>query len=157
MIAGIKTRQRGVMTFEEKVTPANIHKIGVKAVAAFLKRGGHTVLTINLHPRSNPQIVARIDRTLAFIIVRTATYPRKGRLFTEAIIRRLVAHASAHKAFCYFASLGIASMEDGFKGNSDQTDYFPDGMVVQVEGTDYFISFSGLELLTSPGDRCWQN
>jgi len=142
---------------EEKTTPSEIHKIGVKAVAAFLKRGGHTMLTVNLHPRTDPQIVAQMDRSLAFIIVRTASYPRVGRLYTPAIIRRLVAHASAHKAFCYFAGLGISSLEGGLAANPAQTEDFPDGMVVQLEGADYFISFSGLELLTNPGERFWQN
>lgn len=145
------------MENEAKIAPANLHAIGVKAVAAFLKRGGHAVLTVNLLSNSDPQIVARIERTLAFIIVRSAAYPRKGRLYTEAIIRRLVALAGAHKAYCYFAGLGITGLDEGLSKTSGQPDYFPDGMVVQVDGTDYFISFSGLELLTSPGERFWQN
>jgi hypothetical protein len=145
------------MEFDQKVTPAQIHKIGVKSVAAILKRGGQTILTINLHPRTNPQIVARLDRRLAFIVVRTASYPGKGQPFTESVIKRLVAHASAHKAFCYFASLGITTLEQGFKSDSDEEAWFPDGMVVQVDGQEYFVSFPGLELLTQPGDRSWQN
>jgi hypothetical protein len=145
------------MACEEKVTPANLHAIGVKAVAAYLKQGGHTALSVNLHPGSDPQIVARIDKTLAFIIIRSAVYPRLGRLYTGAIIRRLVAHAGAHKAFCYFAGLGIAGMDERLVQNSGREEYFPNGMVMEVDGTEYFISFSGLELLTSPGERFWQN
>lgn len=145
------------MEYEQKVTPAELHKIGVKAVAAFLDRGGHNVMTMNIQPGSNPQLVARIDRHLAFVIVRSAAYPRKGRLFSEPVIRRLVSHASAHKAFCYFASLGITLMEEDFEEDKMDMEQYPDGMVVQVEGINYFISFTGLELLTRPGDRIWQN
>ncbi len=145
------------MACEEKITPASLHAIGVKAVDAYLKRVGHTVLTVNLHPGSDPQIVARIDKTLAFIIIRSAVYPRLGRLYTGAVIRRLVAHAGAHKAFCYFAGLGIAGMDEELVNNAVREESFPAGMVMEVEGTVYFISFSGLELLTTPGERFWQN
>jgi hypothetical protein len=146
-----------IMENEAKSTPADLHAIGVKAMAELLKRMGHAILTVNQQSNSDPQIVARMERTLAFIIVRTAAYPRKGRLYSDAIIRRLVAHAGAHKAYCYFAGLGITALDDELSNKPGQPESFPDGMAIQVDGTEFFISFSGLELLTSPGERFWQN
>lgn len=145
------------MGINQRISPVEIHKIGVKAVVEFLRRSGHKVVTVNTHPKSNPQIVACMDRELAFIIVRTANFPRKGCLFTETIIRRMVAHASSHKAVCYFASLGVTNLETGLDYETEGSAYFPDGMIVAIEGVDYFISFSGLEMLTTSRDRFWQN
>jgi hypothetical protein len=145
------------MGINQRISPAEIHKIGIKAVVEFLRRSGHKVVTVNTHPKSNPQIVACMDRELAFIIVRTANFPRKGRLFTDTIINRMVAHASSHKAVCYFASLGITDLETGLDYVSEESAFFPDGMIVAVEGVDYFVSFSGFDLLTTPRDRFWQN
>ena len=120
----------------ELMTIAEIHDFGVEIVYGYLQKEGHEIASVNTDLAMNPQIVARKDGLLQFIVVRTAVYPKKGTLDHQDRIK-LVGHAIAAGARCYFASVGIA--------NAAGTD---DTELSQAEkGAGYHVAFDGIERL----------
>jgi len=121
------------------MTPAEIHDFGVGVVFKEIKNQGHEIASVNTNLGTNPQIVARKDGQLEFILVRTACYPSKGTLENEQVAITLLARASKFGATCYFASVGIANATT------------PDGMEVPVKGAGFHVTFSGLQSLSQSG------
>lgn len=125
------------------MTPQDIHAFGVEIVYKQLEKDGWVIesadVLADLH--SEPQIVANKDGELAFFIVRTGMYPGRGR-FDEGqdAFNKLVRHARAHGASCYYASVGIANSE----GKTDEE------MSVPVKGVGYNVQFDGLVRMELP-------
>ncbi len=118
------------------MSPAEIHDFGVEIVFGYLKREGHEILAVNTDPTINPQVVAKKDGQLEFIVVRTACYPGRGAL--EGPERMACTkHAEESKALCYFASVGIANAS----GSTDAE------LASPVKGAGFHAAFEGLELL----------
>ncbi len=135
------------MDEQELMTEADVHAFGIEIVFKQLETDGWAIDSADMHAdkRSEPQIVARKNGELAFFVVRTAVYPNRGR-FEEGqkLFERLVRHAQAHAASCYFASVGIANAE----GTTE------DQMAMAIRGVGYNIQFDGLikmELLPGEG------
>ena len=122
------------------MTAAEIHDFGVEAVFKQLQKDGYEILGCNSDIGKNPQIVAKKDNLLKFILVRTACYPNKGSLESKAEALQAIIHAESNNATCYFASVGIANAE----GKSDVE------MAVAVKGAGFFIAYEGLVILARP-------
>lgn len=99
--------QKQLMSAEE------IHAFGIEVVCKYLQKDGHEIIEINTTPGINPQIVARKDEGLEFIVVRTACYPDKGQIESEQLALQCIAHADRHHAICYFASVGASLTRRG--------------------------------------------
>lgn len=124
------------------MTPEEIHEFGIQIVAQELEKEGNQVIGVNTTLAENPQVIAKVKGELALVVVRTAVYPGKGEIESDELALQLIAHAHAHRATCYFASVGIANME----GTNDAE------MSVPVRGAGYHVAFEGLQVMTR-GDR----
>jgi hypothetical protein len=98
------------MSQMELMTDEEIHNFGIDVVADDLKNDGYEILRVNYTMGMNPQIAARKGDQLAFIVVRTACYPDKGRL-EEAAHFQIIEHADEFDAIPFFASVGVANAE----------------------------------------------
>ncbi len=125
------------------MTPADIHAFGVEILYKQLEQDGWVIDSADVLAdlRTEPQLVAKKEGELAFFIVRTDVYPKRGRFEegTEAF-ETLVRHAKAHGASCYFASIGIANSE----GETEEA------MSVPVKGVGYNVQFDGLIRMELP-------
>lgn len=124
--------QKQLMSAEE------IHAFGIEVVCKYLQKDGHEIIEINTTPGINPQIVARKDEGLEFIVVRTACYPDKGQIESEQLALQCIAHADRHHAICYFASVGIANAQ----GATEQE------MALPIKGAGFYVAYEGLVILT---------
>ena len=131
------------MDRKELMTDADIHAFGVEIVCKQLEKDGWQIESADAlaDVRTEPQIHAQKDGELAFFVVRTGLYPGRGR-FEEGqeAFETLVRHASAHRASCYFASVGIANS----KGKTDEE------MSIPVKGVAYHVEFNGLVKMELP-------
>ncbi len=133
------------MTMEDRelMTPADIHAFGVEILYKQLEQDGWVIDSADVLAdlRTEPQLVAKKEGELAFFIVRTDVYPKRGR-FEEGTkaFETLVRHAKAHGASCYFASIGIANSE----GETEEA------MSVPVKGVGYNVQFDGLIRMELP-------
>jgi hydroxymethylpyrimidine/phosphomethylpyrimidine kinase len=125
------------MAEQELMTAADIHAFGIEIVCKQLIKDGWSIDSADVEANImvHPQIIAVKDGELAFFVVRTAMYPGRGR-FDEGqeVFDRLVQHAHAHGASCYFASVGLANST----GGSDAE------MSVPAKGVAYHVQFEGL-------------
>jgi hypothetical protein len=130
------------MTERELMTEADIHAFGVEIVFKQLEEAGWTVDSADVYAdrETHPQIIANKDGETGFFVVRTAMHPGRGRIEGEEAFQRLVRHASAHGASCYFASVGIANSE----GETEED------MAVPVKGVAYHVAFDGLVRMALP-------
>jgi hypothetical protein len=118
------------------MTEAEIHDFAVEVVVGYLRREGHQIVAVNAELGANPQIVAKKNNQLEFVVVRTACYPQKGTL-NASFKPKCIAHAEGSAAICYFASVGIANSS----GKSDAE------MAVPIKGVGFYVAFDGIELL----------
>lgn len=125
------------MKQKEIMTRADIHAFGVEIVYKQLEKDGWAIDSADVLADAalEPQIIAKKEGELAFFIVRTDVYPKRGRFEEgQAAFDTLVRHAKAHGATCYFASVGIANSE----GKTEEE------MSVPVKGVGYHVQFDGL-------------
>lgn len=134
------------MEERELMTPADIHAFGVEILYKQLEKDGWVIDSADVLAdlKSEPQLVAKKEGELAFFVVRTDVYPKRGR-FEEGMesFETLVRHAKAHGASCYFASIGIANAE----GKTEEE------MSVPVKGVGYNIQFDGLIRMELPPEQ----
>lgn len=120
-----------------------VHAFGVEIVCRQLETDGWRVESADAEADlySEPQIIAEKAGETAFFVVRTDIYPKRGR-FEEGqrVFETLVRHATAHRAACYFASVGIANSE----GKTEEE------MSVPVRGVAYHVEFNGLVKMELP-------
>ena len=125
------------------MTPADIHAFGIEIVFKQLEKDGWVIESADVLAdiETEPQIVAAKDGETAFFVVRTGMFPGRGR-FEEGTqsFEKLVRHAMAHGASCYFASVGIANS----RGTTDEE------MSVPLKGVAYNIQFEGLIKMALP-------
>ena len=124
------------------MSETDIHAFGVEIVFKQLEQGGWTPESADAlaDRRHFPQIIANKDGETGDFVVRTAMYPDRGRIEGQDVYERLVAHAAAHGASCYFASVSIANS----KGSTDEE------MSVPVKGVPYNVAFDGLVKMELP-------
>lgn len=117
----------------KKMSQEDLHFFGLKVVYKDLVDKGFEVLNVRREMDVNPQILARKEEVLYFIVVRTATFPEMGILLPE-IAAKVSHHAMKHQAVCRFGSVGVANA----KGDSDEEMGHP-----EMDG-EYYINYKGL-------------
>lgn len=121
---------------------SEVHAFGVEIVYKQLQADEWIIDSADVYAdrTQEPQIVAHKDGELAFFVVRTAMHPGRGRIEGQEVFERLVKHANAHGATCYFASVGIANSE----GKTEEE------MSIPVKGVAYHVAFDGLVRMALP-------
>ena len=124
------------------MSDVDIHAFGVEIVYKQLQEGGWEPESADaLAERTHfPQIIAHKDGETGHFVVRTAMHPERGRIEGQEVFERLVEHAKAHEASCYFASVSIANS----KGATQEE------MSVPVKGVPYHVAFDGLVKMELP-------
>ena len=132
------------MSDRELMTETDIHAFGVEIVFGQLEEAGWAIQSTDVlaDRESHPQLIANKDGETGFFVVRTAMYPGRGRIEGEDVFQRLVRHAKAHGASCYFASVSIANSE----GKSEEE------MSVPTKGVAYHVAFDGLVKMDLPAE-----
>jgi len=132
------------MPDREMMTETDIHAFGVEIVFKQLEEAGWAIESTDVlaDRGSHPQIIANKDGETGFFVVRTAMYPERGRIEGEEVFQKLVRHAKAHGASCYFASVSIANSE----GKSEAE------MSVPLKGVAYHVAFDGLVKMDLPAE-----
>lgn len=124
----------------EKLKPQEIVDFGLRYTYGELVKEGYEVLSVRPEPDTDPQILAKKDNELFFIVIRTEVFPEVGDLPSISRISQIQAHAMKHKAKCKFVSLGI--MNATAKNEADKS--------VLYKGGEFYVNYSGLhELLRS--------
>lgn len=119
---------------ENRLTGSELHELGIKWVYKHIK-DEFEVLSVNIEFEKNPQILARKDDQLHFIVVKTSTYPDLGSLSPSAA-EEIIKHADKHKAKILFAHVGVA--------NADTED--EKEMQHPQKGGHYYFNFNGLSI-----------
>lgn len=119
---------------EKRLSGTELHELGIKWVYKHIK-DEFEVLSVNIEFEKNPQILAKKDEEMHFIVVKTSTYPDIGSLSPSAT-EEIIKHADKHKAKILFAHVGIA--------NADAKDEH--GMQFPVKDGQYYINYSGLTI-----------
>jgi len=132
------------MPDREMMTETDIHAFGVEIVFGQLEEAGWSIESTDVlaDRESHPQLIANKDGETGFFVVRTAMYPERGRIEGEEVFQKLVRHAKAHGASCYFASVSIANSE----GKSEEE------MSIPAKGVAYHVAFDGLVKMDLPAD-----
>lgn len=114
-----------------------IHQFGLRFMYRELLKKGFEVLLVEPDLETFPQIVARKDNQLYFIVVQTDIYPEVGDLPSNYQIRQIREHAEKHKAITLFASLGLANAK--FITEAEKSKF--------KKGDELLVNFSGLKEL----------
>ncbi len=117
-----------------RLTGSELHELGIKWVYKQIK-DEYEVLSVNIEFEKNPQILARKNDELCFIVVKTSTYPDLGSLSSIAA-EEIIKHADKHQAKILFAHVGIA--------NADAKDEAE--MAFPEKGGQYYINYNGLSV-----------
>jgi hypothetical protein len=127
-LTGEHTEDSNLMTEDE------IHNFGLNVVLEYIQKDGFSVETVIRDKRINPQIIAKKNEQIAYILVRTDCYPRKGEPENREVVLDMLKNAEKINAVCYFASVGIANSY----GTTDLE------MSIPTKGAEYYVAFDGL-------------
>jgi len=116
-----------------RLSGAELHELGIKWVYKHIK-DEFEILSVNIEFEKNPQILAKKDGELHFIIIKTSTYPDIGSLSPMAA-EEIIKHADKHHAKILFAHVGVANADTKEKMQ------FPE------KNGHYYINFDGLSLV----------
>jgi len=114
-----------------------IHLFGLRFMYRELTQSGFEVLSVEPDTETFPQIIARKEEQLYFIVVQTAIYPEVGDLPTNHQIKQIREHAEKHKAITKFASLGLANAESNSEAEKS----------ILKKGQEFLVNYSGLKEL----------
>jgi hypothetical protein len=127
---------------KERMTREEIQDFGVQIVYEEMTREGYEILGANPSLATTPQIVARKNGCLCFVVVRTDVYPNKGRLSGDRELFYNLEHAERHNAVCYFASVGICNSAAAEAGDEK-------AMGLPVKSDGFYVDFDGLKVMTT--------
>ncbi len=130
------------MERNEWLTREEIQDFGVQIVYEEMVRDGYEILGANPSLAMTPQIVARKNGRLCFVVVRTDVYPNKGRLSDDREVFYNLEHAERNDALCYFASVGICNSAAAEAGDEK-------AMGIPVREGGFYVDFDGLKVLTT--------
>lgn len=119
---------------DKRLNGEELHELGIKWVYKHIK-DDFEILSVNIEFEKNPQILAKKDDQMHFIVVKTSTYPDLGSLSPSAA-EEIIKHADKHKAKILFAHVGVA--------NADAKD--DAGMAFPEKNGQYYINFAGLSI-----------
>ena len=126
----------------EMMTREEIQDFGVQIVYEEMARDGYEILGANPSLAMTPQIVARKNGRLCFVVVRTDIYPNKGKLADDREAFYNLEHAERNNALCYFASVGICNSAAADAGDEK-------AMGIPVRDGGFYVDFEGLKVLTT--------
>ena len=126
----------------ERMTREEIQDFGVQIVYEEMARDGYEILGANPSLAMTPQIVARKNGRLCFVVIRTDVYPNKGRLADDRELFYNLEHAERNNALCYFASVGICNSAAAEAGDEK-------AMGIPIRDGGFFVDFEGLKVLTT--------
>jgi hypothetical protein len=129
---------------KNRMTREEIHDFGVQVVYEEMMKAGYEILGADPSPAVTPQIVARKDGRLCFVVVRTDVYPNRGKLADDRELLYNLEHAERNNALCYFAGVGICNAAATDAG--DET-----AMGVPVREGGFYVDFDGLKVMTTLG------
>ncbi|OYT17787.1 MAG: hypothetical protein B7C24_00560 [Bacteroidetes bacterium 4572_77] len=117
---------------------------GLRHMYGRLIKEGFEVLNVRPEPEIDPQILAKKDQELYFIIVRTDVYPAVGDMPSISRISQIKSHAKKHQAKTKFASIGLQNAQA--KNEADKS--------ILIKGGEFYVNYSGLhELVRFTGDE----
>jgi len=126
----------------ERMTREEIQDFGVQIVYEEMARDGYEILGANPSLAMTPQIVARKNGRLCFVVIRTDVYPNKGRLADDRELFYNLEHAERNNALCYFASVGICNAAAAEAGDEK-------AMGVPCRDGGFYVDFDGLKVMTT--------
>lgn len=124
------------------MTRQEIHDFGVQIVYEEMMKDGYEILGANPSLATTPQIVAKKNGRLCFVVVRTDVYPNKGRLADDRELFYNLEHAERNDAVCYFAGVGICNAAATDAGNEA-------AMSVPARDGGFYVDFDGLKIMTT--------
>jgi len=127
---------------KEMMTREEIQDFGVQIVYEEMARDGYEILGANPSLAMTPQIVARKNGRLCFVVVRTDVYPNKGKLADDMEAFYNLEHAERNNAVCYFASVGICNSAAAEAGDEK-------AMGIPCRDGGFYVDFDGLKVLTT--------
>ena len=130
------------MEKKEVMTREEIHDFGVQLVYEEMTREGYEILGANPSLATTPQIVARKDGRLCFVVVRTDVYPNKGKLADDRELLYNLEHAERNSATCYFSGIGICNAAAAEAGDEK-------AMGVALRAGGFYVDFDGLKVMTT--------
>jgi hypothetical protein len=117
------------------ISDNEVHTLGINIVLDDIRKNGFTVLSTDTNSGTIPQIIARRKGQHFIILVRTAVYPKKGKLENRETALKNIQDAQKQGAMCFFASVSITSgLGATDLGNSRAT-----------KGTGFTITYDELE------------
>lgn len=111
-----------------------IHELGIKWVYKQIKKE-FEILSVNINFEENPQIIARKEEQIYFIVVKTSTYPDIGSINPLAC-EEIIKHADKHKAKILFGMVGIANADTQKETEMDKPQ----------ENGHYYFNFADLSI-----------
>ncbi len=127
---------------KEILTKVEIHHFGVEIVYSQMQHDGFEILGVNPSMTVTPQIVARKNGQLCFVIVRTDFYPNRGNLANDQEFFYSMEHAEKNNALCYFAGVRLCHAAAADAGDEE-------GMRLPVKGADFYVEYEGLKIMTT--------
>ncbi|RXQ94460.1 hypothetical protein EO244_09260 [Ancylomarina salipaludis] len=118
----------------KRLSGEELHELGIKWVYKHIK-DEFEVLSVNIEFEKNPQIIARKDDDMYFIVVKTSTYPDLGSLSSMAA-EEIITHADTHQAKILFAHVGVANANT----ENEAEMAFPE------KDGQYYINYTGLSI-----------
>lgn len=128
---------------KRELTSQEVIEFGLRYVYGQLVKDGYEVLSVRPEPEVDPQILAKKDEQLYFIVVRTAVYPEVGDLPSISNINQIRDHAEKHQAKSKFVSIGLINAEAKDEDEKSKL----------RKGGEFGVNYSGLhELIRLTGE-----
>ena len=125
------------MSKKQELNPEEIIEFGLRHAYGKLVKEGFEVLSVMPESNMDPQILAKKEEQLYFIIIRTEVYPNVGDLPSISRISQVNEHAKKHNAKTKFISLGI--LNANAKTEEEKS--------ILYKGGEFYINYSGLKEL----------
>lgn len=127
---------------KEILTKEQIHHFGIEIVYSWMQNEGFEILGVNPAMTVTPQIVARRNGRLCFVVVRTVFYPDRPTLADDREFFYNLDHAEKNNALCYFAGVRLCNAAAADAGDEK-------GMSLPVKGADFYVEYEGLKIMTT--------
>jgi len=132
------------MSKKQELSIDEINHFGLRYVYGQLIKEGYEVLNIRPEPDLDPQILAKKEGQMIFIVVRTEVYPEVGDMPSIYRIKQIRDHAEKHQALTKFVSMGI--MNANAKTEEEKS--------ILYKGGEFYVNYSGLhDLIRLTGEQ----
>jgi len=122
---------------KQRLNAQEIIDFGLRHAYGQLVKEGFEILSVRPEPELDPQILAKKENQLYFIIIRTEVYPEIGDLPSISRISQVNEHAKKHEAKTKFISIGLMNAEA--KNEEDKSKLY--------KGGEFYVNYSGLHEL----------